>query len=91
MLSHAGMLDASKPMRIQIDGNLPLHVVPRKDFTKSGRDQVRIVNSRLTQTLLAKMQRGDEMWVTYTNRKGRSRVTKFSLNGVNAALKKVGR
>jgi invasion protein IalB len=91
MLTHAGMLDASKPMRIQIDGNLPLHIVPRKDFTKSGRDQVRIVNSRLTQTLLAKMQRGDEMWVTYTNRQGRSRVTKFSLNGVNAALKKLGR
>lgn len=91
MLGDAGMLDATKPMRIQIDGNLPLHVVPRKDFTKSGRDEIRLVNSRLTQTLLAKMQRGDEMWVTYTNRQGRSRVTKFSLNGVNAALKKLGR
>lgn len=90
MLTDAGMLDATKPMRIQIDGNLPLHVVPRKDFTKSGRE-VRLVNSRLTRTLLAKMQRGDEMWVTYTNRQGRSRVTKFSLNGVNAALKKLGK
>ncbi len=91
MLADAGMLDATKPMRIQIDGNLPMHIVPRKDFTKAGRGEVRIVNSRLTQTLLAKMQRGDEMWVTYTNRQGRSRVTKFSLNGVNASLKKLGR
>lgn len=91
MLTDAGMLDATKPMRIQIDGNLPLHVVPRKDFTKAGRGEVRLVNSRLTRTLLTKMQRGDEMWVTYTNRQGRSRVTKFSLNGVNAALKKLGK
>jgi invasion protein IalB len=89
MLADAGMLDTTKPMRIQIDGNLPLHVVPRKDFKKAGRGEVRFVNSRLTQTLLAKMQRGDEMWVTYTSRQGRSRVTKFSLNGVNAALKKL--
>ncbi len=91
MLANAGMLDTSKPMRIQIDGNLPLHLVPRKDFKQSGRGQVLIVNSRLTQTLLAKMQRGDEMWVTYTNRQGRSRVTKFSLKGVNASLKKLAR
>ena len=78
-------------MRIQVDGNLPLHIVPRTDFKKSGRGQVRITNSRLIQTLLAKMKRGDEMWVTYTNRQGRSRVTKFSLNGVNASLKKLGK
>ncbi len=90
-LTDAGMLDATKPMRIQIDGNLPLHIVPRKDFKKAGRGEVRIVNSRLTETLLAKMRRGDEMWVTYTNRQGRSRVTKFSLKGVNAALKKLGK
>jgi len=91
LLADAGMLDATKPMRFQIDGALPLHVVPRKDFNKAGRGEVRIVNSRLTQTLLAKMQRGDEMWITYTNRQGRSRVTKFSLKGVNAALKKLAR
>ena len=90
-LTDAGMLDATKPMRIQIDGDLPLHIVPRKDFKKAGRGEVRIVNSRLTETLLAKMRRGDEMWVTYTNRQGRSRVTKFSLKGVNAALKKLGK
>lgn len=90
-LTDAGMLDTTKPMRIQIDGNLPLHIVPRKDFKKAGRGEVRIVNSKLTETLLAKMRRGDEMWVTYTNRQGRSRVTKFSLKGVNAALKKLGK
>ncbi|HBH35222.1 MAG TPA: hypothetical protein DDW45_02100 [Gammaproteobacteria bacterium] len=91
MLTDAQMLDASKPMRLQIDGALPLHVVPRKDFKQSGRGEIRFVNSRLTETLISKMQRGDEMWVTYTNRQGRSRVVKFSLKGVNASLKKVTR
>ncbi len=90
-LTGAQMLDATKPMRMQIDGTLPLHIVPRKDFNKYGRDEIRIVNSRLRDTLISKMQRGSEMWVTYTNRQGRPRVVKFSLNGMNAALKKLGR
>ncbi len=91
ILTGAQMLDASKPMRMQIDGTLPLHIVPRKDFSKHGRDEIRIVNSRLRDTLISKMQRGSEMWVTYTNRQGRPRVVKFSLNGMNAALKKLGK
>jgi invasion protein IalB len=91
MLSGAANLDASKPMRMQIDGSLPLHVVPRKDFSAYGRDDIRIVNARLVDTLVAKMLRGNEMWVTYTNRQGRPRVVKFSLNGMGASLKKLGR
>ncbi|MEN8213368.1 MAG: hypothetical protein ABFR19_03310 [Pseudomonadota bacterium] len=91
MLAKAGMLDTSKPMRIQVDGSLPLHLVPRKDFKQSGRDAVRLVNSRLSDTLIAKMRRGDEMWVTYTNRSGRPRVVKFSLSGLNTSLKKLAR
>lgn len=91
MLAGAQMLDTTKPMRFQIDGTLPLHIVPRKDFSRQGRDEVRIVNSRLRNTLISKMQRGSEMWVTYTNRQGRPRVVKFSLNGMNASLKKLER
>ena len=91
MLSGAANLDASKPMRMQIDGSLPLHIVPRKDFSAYGRDDVRIVNARLVDTLVAKMLRGNEMWVTYTNRQGRPRVVQFSLNGMGASLKKLGR
>lgn len=91
MLARAKTLDASKPMRLQIDGTLPLHIVPRKDFKQYGRDEIRIVNSKLIKTLISKMQRGSEMWVTYTNKQGRPRVVKFSLNGLNASLKKVGK
>lgn len=91
MLSGAANLDASKPMRMQIDGSLPLHVVPRKDFSAYGRDDIRIINARLIDTLVSKMLRGNEMWVTYTNRQGRPRVVKFSLNGMGASLKKLGR